>query len=191
MPKGVPLTPEQLRKAAEVFEQTGNYSEAARAIDADISGVRKALMRAGEPSRAKINTRAIDRGLRDGRRALRLAQKKAVELLNSGLLEPRDLDAVTRSVSMSVQRLLDLKRAPLEQKKLKRETEVLEAKAKGLLPPEVTVIATPVEVNALFEKTFGHVGALPEGTVSGDTAADASVSDVGSEALPVPETLDR
>ena len=47
------------------------------------------------------------------------------------------------------------------------------------------------EVNALFEKTFGHVGALPEGTVSGDTAADASVSNVGSEALPVPETLDR
>lgn len=188
MPRGVPLTPEQLRKAAEVFEQTGNYSEAARAVGCDPDTI---AVRLRNRKRSDLNTRAIDRGLRDGRRALRLAQKKAVELLNSGLLEPRDLDAVTRSVSMSVQRLLDLKRAPLEQKKLKRETEVLEAKAKGLLPPEVTVIATPVEVNALFEKTFGHVGALPEGTVSGDTAADASVSNMGSEALPVPETLDR
>lgn len=188
MPKGTPLTPKQLRKAAEVYEQTGSYSEAARAIGVDEGAVRKRF--APHPKRSELNTRAIDQGLRDGRRALREVQKTARELLKSGLLEPRDLDAVARSVSVSIQRMLDLKRAPLERAKLRREVEVLDAKAKGLLPPEVTVITSPAEVQRLFEQSFGHAGALLEGTASGDTATDASVSNVGSESVPVSEAMD-
>ncbi len=71
MPRGTPLTPEELGRAAEVYARTGSYSEAARAIGApDPSTVRKAFLRAGNPNRSQLHAREIDAGLERGRRAL-------------------------------------------------------------------------------------------------------------------------
>lgn len=186
MPKGTPLTPKQLRKAAEVYEQTGNYSEAARAVGCDPDTI---AVRLRNRKRSDLNAAAIVRGLRDGRRALCEGIAKGRSLLQEEL-EPRDYQSVMGGLGTAVQRLNDLREAPLRRAKLRREVEVLDAKVKGLLPPDVTVITSPAEVQRLFEQSFGHAGALLEGTASGDTATDASVSNVGSEAVPVPETMD-
>jgi len=71
MPRGVPLTPEQIAEATRVYLETGNYSEAARAIGSDNhSHVRRALIAAREPERAQLHARALARAERDARRAL-------------------------------------------------------------------------------------------------------------------------
>ena len=187
MPRGVPLTPEQLRKAAEVFEQTGNYSEAARAAGTVESVVRARLKNA---SRRELHARAIDRGIREGRRALRqvIAQAQALLARECGA---KELDALARATSLSVQRLLDLRSAPLERAKLRADAKVSEAKAKGLLPPDVTVVnVTREDADRLFERAFSSTGALPTGDAV-DPAATESIPPVVGAAVPVPEALDR
>jgi hypothetical protein len=69
MPRGVPLTPDETARAAEVFERTGSYTEAARAIGAaDHSTVRKALLRRGDPDRSRLHTRACAVAVRKARK---------------------------------------------------------------------------------------------------------------------------
>lgn len=67
MPRGTPLTPEQIERASEVYEQTGNYSEAARILGVNESAARRALQRRREPKRAELHRRAAARGERLGR----------------------------------------------------------------------------------------------------------------------------
>lgn len=70
MPRGVPLTPEQIATAAEVYLATGNYAAAAEAIGSDRSNVRRQLIAADEPRRAALHTQALARAEREARAAL-------------------------------------------------------------------------------------------------------------------------
>jgi gamma-glutamyl:cysteine ligase YbdK (ATP-grasp superfamily) len=70
MPRGVPLTPEQIAEATRVYLETGNYAAAAAAIGSDRSNVRRQLIAAGEPQRAALHALALARAERDARRAL-------------------------------------------------------------------------------------------------------------------------
>ena len=79
MPRGVPLTPEQIEEAARVYHATGNYSEAARAIGSDTSNVRRTLIAANEPTRATLHTHALARAERDALRALTSTRKGLVQ----------------------------------------------------------------------------------------------------------------
>jgi hypothetical protein len=76
MPRGVPLTPEQIAEATRVYLATGNYSEAARAIGSDVSNVRRQLIAAEEPTRAMLHTQALARAVRDARRSLVKVRRK-------------------------------------------------------------------------------------------------------------------
>lgn len=78
MPRGVPLTPDQMAEALRVYLETGNYSEAARAIGADASNVRRQLIAAREPERAALHTHALARAERDALRALVSTRKGLV-----------------------------------------------------------------------------------------------------------------
>lgn len=189
MPRGVPLSPEQLAQAAAEYARTGSYAAAGRAIDADESVARRALLRAGESERVALHTRAVDRGLREGRKGLRECIAKARSLLAQEV-EPRDVASLSQALSHSMQRLTDLKEGPARRSKLRAETRVADAKAKGLLPPEsVTMVVTdPARVDEIFRSTFGFAGAKE---ASSDAQPGDGVSNVGSEALPVPTPMDR
>ena len=78
MPRGVPLTPEQIAEAARVYLATGNYAAAAEAIASDRSNVRRQLIAAEEPRRATLHTHALARAERDALRALVSTRKGLV-----------------------------------------------------------------------------------------------------------------
>lgn len=98
MPRGVPLTPEQLAEATRVYLETGNYSEAARAIGSNNhSHVRRALIAAQEPERAQLHAHALARAERDARRALVKARRKLVEALD-GAADEKALATVAAQI---------------------------------------------------------------------------------------------
>jgi hypothetical protein len=80
VPRGKPLTPDEIERASEVWHRTGNYSEAARAIGAaDPSTVRQALLRHEDTKRHQLHARACERGIRAARRAIAYGLTKARE----------------------------------------------------------------------------------------------------------------
>lgn len=148
MPRGVPLTPEQLARAAEAYARTGSYADAGRAIDVDESVARRALLRAlaagGESERVALHARAIDRGLRDGRRALREVNDKLREKITDRS-KTGELVSIAKGLSLSVARLADLaelelkhRQAHLTRAKTRAEIRSLE---KGAPTPEQVLSA--------------------------------------------------
>lgn len=81
MARGVPLTDAQLELAAAVYAKSHSYAEAGRAIGVDESVARRALLRRGESERVVLHARAVRRGMREGRKLLRLALERAPEFL--------------------------------------------------------------------------------------------------------------
>jgi len=97
MPRGVPLTPDQIAEATRVYLETGNYSEAARAIGSDVSNVRRQLIAAEEPTRAMLHTQALARAERDALRALVTVRKGLVDDF-AVAAEPKDRAALSAQV---------------------------------------------------------------------------------------------
>lgn len=98
MPRGVPLTPDQIAEATRVYLATGNYSEAARAIGSDNhSHVRRALIAAREPERAQLHTHALAKAERDARRALQRVRAK-LEAFVEEAVDTKDLAALAAQV---------------------------------------------------------------------------------------------
>lgn len=97
MPRGVPLTPEQIAEAARVYLATGNYAAAAEAIGSDRSNVRRQLIAADEPRRATLHTHALARAERDARRALERIRAK-LEAAADGAAEVKDLAALAAQI---------------------------------------------------------------------------------------------
>lgn len=138
MPRGTPLTPEQIGRAAEVYARTGSYSDAARAVGApDPSTVRKALLRVGDPNRSQLHARAIARGLARGRRVLDDVVREVRERTRTvdlrAALTLEDLLAAAKTTSYGVSRLVDLaelelkrRAATLTRRKLRAEARALE-----------------------------------------------------------------
>lgn len=97
MPRGVPLTPEQIAEATRVYLATGNYSEAARAIGSDHSNVRRTLIAAEEPRRAQLHAQALAQAERDARRAVVKARRKLVAALD-GAADEKALATVAAQI---------------------------------------------------------------------------------------------
>jgi hypothetical protein len=146
--RGVPLTPEQLQRAAEVYGRSGNLSEAARAIGVAESTLRGAFGRLGVADARELNARAIERGLRKARKRLTSVIEKGGKLLD-GVDSPEGYNKVATALARSADALLaiDERRSRRMQSKLTRdktraEIELLKAKASGDAAPE-TVVLTP------------------------------------------------
>ena len=203
--RGVPLTPAQIARAAEVYGATGSYQAAADAIGSDRSNVRRRLLARGEPHRAALHAQACARGLRKGRRSLvagldELDEWLAKDKASGGGIEPRDYAALLNARARHVEALLALaeredrrKQARLTRAKTRAETAALQAKAAGLLPPDVTVTVTdPDAVAAIFRQHFGDEGHRPRlPAPAHDTRAEDGAHDVGEPVLPVPADVGR
>lgn len=191
MPKGVPMSPEDLQEAARVYTRTGSYSEAARAIGApDPSTVRQALLRHQHTTRHQLHARAVAKGERLGRRALlssiaRLDRYLTIAVgapLAAGagseapalpsLIEPKDVAALERTLQGAAQSLTSLaesldrrKTARATRRKLQAEIKALD---KGPLTAEqllVLLAAAPRETvfQALTLLSERERRGLPEG----------------------------
>lgn len=97
VPRGVPLTPEQIAEATRVYLATGNYAAAAEAIGSDRSNVRRQLIAAQEPLRAALHAQALARAERDARRAVVKARRKLVAALD-GAADEKALSAVAAQI---------------------------------------------------------------------------------------------
>lgn len=97
MPRGVPLTPEQMAEALRVYLATGNYSAAAEAIGSDRSNVRRQLIAADEPRRATLHTHALAKAERDARRALERVRAK-LEAFTEQAVDTKDLTALAAQI---------------------------------------------------------------------------------------------
>lgn len=97
MPRGVPLTPDQIAEATRVYLATGNYAAAAEAIGSDRSNVRRQLIAADEPRRAALHTQALARAERDALRALVAVRKGLVDDF-AVAAEPKDRAALSAQV---------------------------------------------------------------------------------------------
>ena len=150
MPRGVPLTPGQLAVAAEAYARTGSYADAGRAIDVDESVARRALLRGleagGESERVALHARAIDRGLRDGRRALTEVNGKLRKKI-TGSSKIGELVSISKGLSLSVARLADL--AELELKR--RQAHLTRAKTRAEIRSLEKGAPTPEQVLAALQ----------------------------------------
>lgn len=142
MPRGPEITLEELAVAIEVYVRTGSYTAAAEAIGRDVSSTRKAILRASLPEKSKLHARAIELGLRNGRKLLtrtnRALGKKIKPTAKTG-----ELVSVAKGLSLTLARLtdlseLELKRrdASLHRQKVRAEIDALR-KGTQLTPEQV------------------------------------------------------
>lgn len=136
MPRGVPLTPEQLAAIASAYALTGNASEVARQLGVDVSTVTRALGRIPEQERATLHRAAINRGLREGRRHLAKAQKKLAKVLfqelDAGSAEPQHLAQLTNAFVSTVRELNRMSLLDLRTQQARLTREVTRAELRKL-----------------------------------------------------------
>lgn len=132
MPRGPEIALDELQKAIAVYLEKGTYAAAAEAIGRDLSVVRRALLRAQMSEKVSLHARAVETGLRNGRKALtkttKLLSKKA-----TGAAKTSELVGIAKGLSLTLARLtdlaeLELKRrdAKLRGKKMLAEIEALQ-----------------------------------------------------------------
>lgn len=140
---GPRLTPAQMERAAQVFAETGNTSEAARAIGVGESTLREAFKREKIAKNRELHAQACEAGIRAARKRLRRVAEIAERVIASndtdGVgVEPRDLAALVNALSKNTDTLLAVaarndsrKQAALTRKKTRAEIAVLERKLSG------------------------------------------------------------
>ena len=97
VPRGVPLTPDQIAEASTLYAQTGNASEVARRMGLDDWSVTRALRAVGERERAELHTRALAKAERDARRALQRVRAK-LEAFTEQAVDTKDLTALAAQI---------------------------------------------------------------------------------------------
>jgi hypothetical protein len=97
----------QVAKAVEVYTQTGNYSAAARAIEASVSATRDAILRVINADRRKLHARACERGLRNAGRAIRYGLAKAKERFDHAV-DAKEFSEVMRATTDAAKTLASL-----------------------------------------------------------------------------------
>lgn len=154
MPRGVPLTFEQVSKAAEVYRTSLSYTEAAKAIGADTSAVRKALLRRKEPERAFLHAHAVQQGVRRARKGITQSLDLVEKLIGNESsdgpgMEPRDIAALINAQSRSTEVLLSMEQREerrlqcnLTRQKTRAEINLLQAKTRGDVT-DTTIVLSP------------------------------------------------
>ena len=182
MPRGVPITPAQKRKLAQVFTETGNASEAARRAGIDERVARRHLSPQAE--RARLYTRARDEGIRRGADAIDKSVTLIDRLLgaeNTGRpgMEPRDVAALLRAQASLVAELRALrehtgrtKLARLTRDKTRAEIELLRGKIDGTHVDRVSLEhMTDDDVDARLAALAGFASSDDASATAGDAGA--------------------
>lgn len=201
MPKGTPLTPEQITAIGEHYVITGNASETARRLNLSFETVRDALARTSNARRRQLQEQAIDDGLDRGvERLVRIVDKVAKsfeEELDAGKVEPthqRDLmNAVARGMGALVQvkaHGTKQKLARLTRKRTQLEIDELAAEAAKRGRGGATRIFKPgdPEWADLQREVFGSAR---QGMTHGPHATRRDPADVAARDVPaVPAPVD-
>lgn len=187
MPRGVPLTPEQLQQVSELYASNGNYSETARTLGLPENTVRLALQRMRNANRRDLNTRAIERGMRDGRKRLRSIIALSEDLLSveDGTLfemDGKEFAAIAGAVAKATETLSHLaerdnrnKQARLSRQKTREEILLIRATREGKIPP-----APPTPLEELRVKLLRIIAARGRAE-SGRTPAAQPVGPSGDQ----------
>lgn len=137
---GPRVTPEQMERAAKVYAETGNVSEAARAVGVSPFTLRDAFKRERIAKNRHLHAQACEAGLRKARKRLLRVAEIAERVINGeGVgLEPKDLAALVNALSKNVDTLAGLnereekrKQSALTRKKTRAEVELLRKKIAG------------------------------------------------------------
>lgn len=146
-----PLSPAEVARIVAVYEATGNNCETGRQCGVPESTVRYVLKRARAATRRELHAHAVDVGIREARRALRAAVKRAREMLREPL-EPRDVHSLAQAASLATVRFLDMKMARLGRDEARSRIAAAREKARSLVQwDEVLAAATPEERDAVYE----------------------------------------
>lgn len=163
MPRGVPLTPEQIAAATEAFRKTGSYADAGRAIGVEVSVARRALLRHRESERDTLHARAIRKAQRRARRHINDALDEIAERLATTPNDSAAAQLASALVRLSDSILAIEERgerraqARMNRRKTRAEIEVLQKKAAGELAPDTVVLNAGDEAfDRLMRDKFGH-----------------------------------
>lgn len=149
MPRGVPLTAEQLAELAALYGETLNASAVAAEMKVSVSTVTRNLARLGEQKRAKLQREALGGALIEAQEGLADSFREAREFLRHnlelGALEPGHVAALLQGLARGAAGLaaLDQREERRRQARLTREkTRAETAKiAKGEAPTTEQLLA--------------------------------------------------
>ncbi len=148
---GPRVTPKELETAARVFAETGNASEAARAVGRTESTIRAAFKAERIARIRDLHTLRLERGLRDARKQIvnvsrlleRVFDAESPEALG---LEPADIAKLVQAFNGTVAQRIALadrddrgRQAELLRRKTRAETKLLRMKASGAYVDRVSV----------------------------------------------------
>lgn len=145
-----PLTPAELESLAELYAECGNASEVAAELGVAPSTVTRALGRLGAQNRAKLQERALARGLIRGGELLTQTAESIAGILgceeaNGPSLEAKDYASLARALAVCVGTTAKLdereerrRQARLTRMKTRVEIEVLKRKAEEV--PAIQVL---------------------------------------------------
>jgi len=186
------------------FAKTLDASASARAVGIPERTARDIIARHERTAALRRgHARACERAIREGRKALREELAGARAYLrehtdpNSKVcsLEPRDYASVLNSIGGIVDRVLavdangDRRRlAKVNRAKVRAETALLEAKARGDV--QDVVVLTAEDAAAKARAVFGSPTAL-EARTQTDGPSDPGAAVVARDAVPVPDSLDH
>lgn len=158
-----PLTPAELETLAELYGASGNASEVAAELGVSVSTVTRALARLGAQNRAKLQERALARGLLRGGELLTQTAESIAEILRCESeagpgLEAKDYAGLARALAMCVGTTAKLdereerrRQARLTRRKTKAEIEAIRRKAEEMPALQVLLAKlTPEQILALL-----------------------------------------
>ncbi|MFO0607279.1 MAG: hypothetical protein U0324_29215 [Polyangiales bacterium] len=138
MPRGTPLTPDQVRRLGEVFTSTGNVAQAARDVGVSYAAAWEAIHADGDDERRYLHARALAEGEADARASVAANVARIEKLLANHLdlplaagippeLEPADVATLARAQGANLSVLARV-RIAVSKELGKHAPEVLEVK---------------------------------------------------------------
>lgn len=170
MPRGTPLTPEQLATLGELYAASGNATTVARELGVAISTVTRQLARLGEQGRAKRQSESLAAGMMLGQAYLEVAIETVGEIFVTeseavaGKLEPDDAQKLVTALARATSALAGLERrgeqrrqAILTRKRTRAETTLLVKKLSEVGKPGGSdpIDASDPRWKALQELVYG------------------------------------
>lgn len=167
MARGVPLTPEQVERAAQVYGETGNMLETSRRIGIPESTLRTALKRAGIAKRRELHARAVEAGIRKARKGLTKSLDLVEKLLSDENkdgpgIEPKEIAMLLNARARATDSLLQVaqnadrrKQAKLTRDKTRAEIALIQAKARGDVVDATVIAVDDKQLDELMRSKFG------------------------------------
>jgi molybdenum-dependent DNA-binding transcriptional regulator ModE len=145
MARGVPLTPAQIQALGKSYEKSRSVAHAARVVGVSYAAAWKAIHGRKNDRRRYLHERALEKGLRQGRRDLARNAEQIADLLDAemraGSIEPSHIASLQSAHSSAVRELvrlslLEIRRVQLNlsrgESRLKRELTALQARHEAL-----------------------------------------------------------